>query len=89
MFEVGQQVVCVDNKPRDWRPFGDPLHVGGVYTVAGITLGGEGVLLHEAVAGSPTGYWANRFRPVRKTSIEVFEQMLAPPPKVRTLEPQS
>lgn len=32
-----------------------------------------------------TGYFAQRFRPVKKTSIEVFQQILEKPPTIREL----
>lgn len=85
-FHVGQQVVCVDASP-DWR--GRPTNVvkNAVYTIAEIgepdSTGALGLILVEVrpqYRGRP-GYRASRFRPVRKTSIEIFERMLTKAPE--------
>ena len=79
MFHVGQQVVCA------WP-------CGCVYTIRAIAyertyLGGLpalGIWVEEisnpihAATGVEFGFTADRFRPVKDTSIEVFRAFLSP-----------
>lgn len=89
MFEVGQMVVCVDDGPRgDGRIV--PLKKGTIYTIASYhpgvgrnrdgSRGKGGVSLNE-VPSPPRSlrfkgrYCATRFRPIRKHSIEIFQDI--------------
>jgi hypothetical protein len=90
MFHVGQQVVCVDDKPRPgYSDIAMPVR-GLVYTIKWIgyfyvehrkTVCVE---LCEIIRPRPVPFIASRFRPVRTTSIEVFERLLT---QVPTKEP--
>ncbi len=94
MFDIGQQVVCVNAKPYHPLANLDGLAEGTVYTIRWIgeftdRLGTEVCIRVEEIhrpAGSiqiPDGplvhypadepYQLNRFRPVRKSDISVFE----------------
>lgn len=88
-FHVGQLVVCVDDKPREPKMahlIAWPVK-GLVYTIRGFaeTTDGLGLYIEEIVNtkqplrgggfGEPA-YYPERFRPVRKTSIEAFSAML-------------
>lgn len=88
-FHIGQLVVCVDDKPREPKMahlIAWPVK-GLVYTIRGFkeTADGLGLYIEEIVNreqklrdgtfGEP-GYYLDRFRPVRKTSIEAFTAML-------------
>jgi hypothetical protein len=91
-FQVGQQVVCVDDvfsKREDWRctvRVFPKLHA--IYTIREIVDYGDliGFCFYEIRnprAHFSKGYHepafnARNFRPVRRTSIEVFERLLAP-----------
>jgi len=91
-FHIGQQVVCVDDKfskeeywRRSVRAF-PQLHA--IYTIREIIDYGDliGFCFYELT--NPRAYFSKgfhepafnsrNFRPVRKTSIEVFERLLAP-----------
>lgn len=88
-FHVGQSVVCVDDS--SFYSSLDGLTKGKVYTVREVGLtswmdGAPCIRVCEIVRPyhpqSPdTPFWARRFRPVRKTSIEVFEAMLIKAPE--------
>jgi len=94
MFEIGQQVVCVYEGPWidcvTWEsPPGPVPYARGVYTIAGIELcdfGRVGLAFEELIWSRPSGgratFDSTCFRPVRKTSIEVFREILVKPPKV-------
>jgi hypothetical protein len=91
-FHVGQQVVCVSERFSDeehWRASVrtfPKLHA--VYTIREIIVGDVlvGFCFHEF--SNPRAHFRNgfhepafnsrNFRPVRKTSIEIFEKLLAP-----------
>jgi hypothetical protein len=89
MFEVGQKVVFVDDRAdkfgKRWNR-GSKLKVGAVYTIKQIVPEWPGrpephLLLVEKynpcrLRGNDLGYRAWRFRPVKPTSIEVFEKIL-------------
>ncbi len=93
MFEVGQRVVCVDNRNnrgKRWLPGTEP-SVGCIYVVreVGTTLiGNPGIKVHglclrnkyEDVWYPDAFYRATRFEPLPKkaTSIEVFQRLLLP-----------
>ncbi len=94
-FAVGQVVVCVNAPAADGEVWTGPVE-GGVYTVRDtrMTEEGQGVMLAEIP--NPVQVWGDgnvgevafhsrRFRPAVETSLDVFEQMLAPGPK--ELEP--
>ena len=85
MFNVGDLVVCVDDEPSVARWVGDPLHNGTIYTIrafcGAIDAPHEPALLLEEVRNSAIragrryediGYFASRFRPIRKHSIQIF-----------------
>lgn len=77
-----EQVVCVnDGLPKCGYWPGDPVVKGVVYTVSetrvnpftqqiGYSL--DGLSQPPLSNGEPRGYLVSRFRPVRKTSIEIF-----------------
>lgn len=91
MFEIGQLVVCVDDQPHedsyDEGPF--PIVRGSIYTIRDFEVvadewGTDLCLFLEEVTG---GYaddgeeipWkAERFRPCRKTSLDVFDVVRKP-----------
>jgi hypothetical protein len=76
MFRVGQLVVCV--APADI------LEKGRIYTVSAIGAGyatGAAMLQTEetrAYGTTPYPWYADRFRPVKDTSIEIFRRLVAP-----------
>lgn len=94
MFDLGQQVVCIE-KESDGRSNGymGPVPVEGqVYTIENIYRASDETLMLELVElPSPrdemwdAGFCASCFRPVRKTSIEVFTKLLAPLPRQKEL----
>ena len=88
MFEIGQQVVCIFDK---WENVHPQIPVKGrIYTVRGACavarqFHGETYLLFEEVRNPIDPYWRvepsfrwDCFRPLRKTDISVFTEMLAP-----------
>lgn len=91
MFEIGGQVVCIIGNDGYWYDFrtqtptpGPHPQKGGVYTIRWITtypgckaLGFD----FEEILGD-NQYRSDHFRPVKKTSIEIFTKVLAPAPKV-------
>jgi hypothetical protein len=76
MFQVGQKVVCVDDKPRIL-----PIHEikkGEIYTISWFNpVFPDAVFIKE---GLPYSFWADRFRPIveRKTDISIFKKLLNP-----------
>ena len=94
-FHVGQLVVCVDNKPRR-RDTSDPVLVnlesGRIYTIRGLTHFEPlppGVYLEEVV-NTPNETWAgivepsycaDRFRPIKTTSIEALRKVVEDIPR--------
>lgn len=76
-FHVGQKVVCIDDGPT---PFLDavPLVKGVVYTIANIGLHADSAIGLDEVDAGASQWFANRFRPVKTTNIDVFLQMLNP-----------
>jgi hypothetical protein len=97
--QVGQQVVCVNEKFSDdkyWRQTVrefPKLH--SVYTIREIHDAGDliGYCFYEIknpIALFSGGYFepafnVKNFRPVKKTSIEIFENMLAPTDLLETV----
>jgi hypothetical protein len=80
VFYVGQKVVCVDAKPRKFKP---KLIEGNIYTIVGFSKKSKDgtVFLHEVKAEHEDegwGFYRDRFRPVveKKTNISIFEAML-------------
>lgn len=86
----GIQVVCIDDSPCICGARCIELHKGSIYTIARIyksfTFNYIGLELFETVAfphetpsnghiHMPLGFRSNRFRPVKKTSIDIFEQI--------------
>jgi hypothetical protein len=86
MFHIGQQVVCVDGNCRHQWDNNVPMPVKGcVYTVRGFHEFSEtdlGIYLEEiinkplAVGVDEPAYFADRFRPVKKTDISTFSKIL-------------
>lgn len=100
MFDIGQQVVCVDDSNWVWyaesccpnRPVkGHTYTVRGFYRVAdciGVHL--EEILNPPFEFSQPYGmcepnFSLHRFRPIKKTDSSVFEAMLVPTPQVPEL----
>lgn len=92
-FHVGMKVVCIDD---DWsRPNGDPPPrvpmKGAIYTISGFDTWKDWVFLKlkEFSTADDHSFCADYFRPLIEkkttTSIEVFNNLLAPSP--RKLEP--
>lgn len=88
-FEVGDKCVCIDDKPYKGGWYGDPPKAGTTYTIKAI---GPSPLWPEQInlflveiandwGGDDIGFRASRFRPVKKTNIEVFQKILTKPPK--------
>lgn len=89
-FHVGQRVVCVDD--RDLTEGVHPVK-GSIYTIRALRWSEwferQHVLLEEILKQSQLfadgfhegSFRADRFRPVKTTSIEIFHQMLVTPPK--------
>lgn len=85
-FHVGQEVVCVDDRPTPLR-WPKPPTKGAHYTVTELRHDGEKCILINVAEHTPTfGWYAHRFRPVRKTSIEIFTSMLNPAPNKKERE---
>jgi hypothetical protein len=88
-FHVGQMVVCVRFIPSDAFDIPGAIPaVGSVYTVGFVTLDFRGIeaiglveLPGQSDCGLPIGFIASHFRPVKQTSIEIFQQMLVNPPR--------
>ncbi|MFM9847673.1 MAG: hypothetical protein ACKVP3_10995 [Hyphomicrobiaceae bacterium] len=92
MFCIGQKIVCVENAPRKHHAPPITLQRGAIYTVRAC-VGGEppysrpGVLLEEIRSpisskhGLEWAFYADRFRPIRTTSIDTFLKMLEPTPE--------
>ena len=84
-FHVGQQVVCIRD---DWRYLyiGEVAPIkGSIYTIRKIRDRVEKTWLLFEEFSNPVrrglrepGFDANFFRPVRTTSIEIFERLLKP-----------
>lgn len=75
-FRVGQKVVCIDAKFRDYPC---PLREGAIYAVRGFNTGydngGIGVLLEESQggvrpSGEERGFYLDRFRPLIERSTD-------------------
>ena len=91
MFEVGQQVVCIDQEGggRDWwdvstdtKPKRTMPTLGCIYTVTWIERECDDLWLTLAELHHDDQFCAESFRPVRKTDISIFTAMLSPAPKV-------
>lgn len=94
MFEVGQKVVCV--KRVSWMLHANPRvlcpNVGQVLTIRSMQMThcGRLGLRFEEIVNPPRDYaegfqeccfLKDGFRPVTRTSIAIFQAMLAPQPK--------
>lgn len=87
MFKVGQEVVCVNNTPKDDRPESiialGLLKVGETYTVREISKDGSAITLEEVISpyinslGREMGYKADRFRPLdwNKWAGEILDKI--------------
>lgn len=87
MFKVGQEVVCVNNTPKDDRPETiialGLLKVGETYTIREVSKDGMAVILEEVISpyvnsmGREMGYKADRFRPLdwNKWADEVLNKI--------------
>ena len=91
-FHVGQQVVCVNDKFSSDLRWRQTVHLfpvrNAIYTIREIHVEGPltGFCFHEIVnpctwfaagLGEPA-FNSRNFRPVKTTSIEVFEKLLNP-----------
>jgi hypothetical protein len=87
-FSVGDVVVCIDATPaRGSVEETARLEMRRMYTIRGITRHGgiqvEGAILEgRNNYGEESGWHYRRFRPVRKTDISVFRDLVAPRPTV-------
>ena len=103
-FDIGQQVVCVDvdfSREPTWRSAVRKFpKLKSVYTIRDMRVEGDliGLCFHEIInarANFASGYVeaafdSRKFRPLQRTSIEVFEKLLAPvagKKRSRALEP--
>lgn len=98
MFEIGQQVVSIKDWPFDYRITHAPVR-GQVYTIRGFCqeamdkwhtayLYLEEITNHIDPLSTPPiepAFLGLFFRPVKKTSIEIFTTLLAPTPKQKVL----
>lgn len=93
-FGVGDQVVCVHNYAKQ-PDFFCP-EKGQVYTIREFTSHGtepglrlveivNPPIFHINVGVDEPAFKRRHFRPVRKTSIEVFTRLLAPTPERETV----
>jgi hypothetical protein len=86
MLHIGQKVVCIQ---EGWRPLLNSRmpavtpRKGSVYTIHDMERWPIGGWLALALSeiDADTFFCAAHFRPVRTTSIEVFEHLLVTPPK--------
>lgn len=84
LFGAGDMVVAITSTLFEY------LEVGRIYTIRGVCLknpGGPGFHLEEVTVARPPRPYCNCFdpscfRPVRKTSIEQFRELVAPKPKI-------
>jgi hypothetical protein len=103
MFYVGQQVVCIDtNYSREptWRAAVRRFpELYMVYTIRSIRFADpligfcfEEIVhppAHFSVGWVEPAFDSRRFRPVKKTSIEVFRKLLLPTDPQRKCEPET
>lgn len=81
MFDIGQQVVCIDDRLYPGEP-GPHVVKGAVYTISSINREHTftTLLFHEfavnVVEGWCVGYLAECFRPLRKTDISALTKIL-------------
>lgn len=77
-FHVGMKVVCIDVAPNS---FGDTcnLSLNQVYTIRAIEgevkFGAIGIHVAERRSLDGRAFRSTRFRPVTKTSIEIFQKI--------------
>lgn len=84
-FEVGQEVVCVDDSlPANPWHRANPLVKGAIYVIRAMeavhNAAGEFMGIHVRIDSSARLWPGERFRPLvkRKTDISIFKRMLAP-----------
>lgn len=96
-FELGQQVVCIDDEGFSFRSNEKCPIKDGIYTIRDLMVDDEGELILRLfeIVNQPMLYdneftecWfiASRFRPVRKTDISVFKALLNKIPTEREIE---
>jgi hypothetical protein len=81
MFEIGQRVVCVDDTPK-WYPTAG-VKRGEIYVVTRVHHSprhGGSVELQGTPSMSLLGFYAERFRPVDETRLDIFRAMLTETP---------
>lgn len=91
MFQIGDQVVCVDDQDRahlhpELLPMSPVLRRGDVYTIADVWLGPYGeptVALVEAknpneLTGEDEGFYADRFRKVQRKNTDISAWLAQP-----------
>jgi len=81
VFNIGQRVVCIDNKVRPQSAYPKilkKLKVNGIYHIVKITQGGLGVCIAEIETPNGSDFFSDRFRPIveRKTDISALEKLL-------------
>src|SRR5580704_15796196 len=95
-FHIGMKVVCINDKPEGGHGDMDGLTEGQIYTIRWMgenthpECGTEYCIRVEEIWRGmcpkhrmfDVPYRADRFRPVRTTSIDVFTAMLAPTPRI-------
>jgi hypothetical protein len=96
-FHIGQHVICICDKWSNEPTWRAAVHtfpkLGGIYAIRDICdrEGLIGLMFEEiwhkramfCVDLVEPAFNAKRFRPVKKSSIDVFKKMLEPAPKVR------
>jgi len=94
-FHRGQNVVCICDRWSDEPTWRAAIHtypkLNGVYTIRDICdRGGLIGLMFEEIWHAPAlfcvglvepAFNAKRFRPVKKTNIDIFKKMLEPTPR--------
>ena len=94
-FQIGQQVVCVAtrfSRNAYWRASVNTFpQLHGIYTIRDMCAENDLVGLYFCEIHNPRAWFrlgfvepafsTVNFRPVRKTSIEVFHKLLVPAPK--------
>lgn len=79
-FHLGQKIICIDGSPGDVKRYRHlRLVKGETYTVSAIVFQGHLIQVDEFPVPACCFWRANRFRPVRTTSIDIFKAMLVSP----------
>jgi hypothetical protein len=81
MFQVGQKVLCIDDRPAATsalRPNDFGVFTGNVYTVSGSRLASQSLIpsVNLEEVDPKYGAYAYRFRPIDDPFIEQFREMV-------------